>query len=202
MFERLEELIFGIRALNVPRVEDLPYWTSPPIQFVYESTATLNLGRYTWADAPSALTPVRPLNSNALYYFRHVTFAANIEELDFTSNILTTPQFQMYLKSRARAPLFREPLQMVKYLDEFEYQMAWETRQQSTAQNQTSDALLGSFTGVIDQGANLIGVQSITLKAIIAAQEIIDENFINLFKTRYPANLIVSGQQRANIGRM
>lgn len=163
----------------VGRVEDLPYSSSPPIQFTYQSTATLSLGYYTWADGQLALTPTRPLLQNALYYFRSITLAANIEELDFTSNITTTPAFYMFQKSHSNAILFREPVLMVKFLQQFEFR-------QAVFSQLINDQLYAAFRGVLVQGPNLIGKQSITLTAIISAQEVVDDGFIKMFTKKYP----------------
>ena len=163
----------------IPRIEDLPYISSPPIEFTYQRTANLAAGQYIWTAAPAALTPVRPLMVSGVYYFRSVTLAADIEELDFTSNISVIPQFQMYLKSRAKAILFREPVYMTKFFQNFDYRFAWITRQ-------NNDQLYASFSGTLIQGAGLMGKASITLNAVISAQEIVDEGFVKLFEKRYP----------------
>jgi len=162
----------------IPRIEDLPYNTAPPIEFVYRSSAAFVAGFYTWADAPSALTPNRPLMENVLYYFRSITFTADIEELDFTACIVTLPEFQMYLKSNANAILFREPVRMVKFLQNFDYRFAWFT-------SRKDDRLLAGFRGVLNQNANLVGKTPITLTAVISAQEVVDEHFIRKFKLAY-----------------
>lgn len=162
----------------IPRIEDLPYYSAKPIEFVYSSTTTLAAGFYTWADGPTALTPDRSIMENVLYYFRSVTFSANIEELDYTSCIVTMPAFQMYLKSNAKAIFFREPVYMAKYLQNFDYRLAWLTQR-------AGDQLLASFNGLLLQNANLVGTTSITLTAVISAQEVTDEKFIKLFKQAY-----------------
>lgn len=172
-------LIRGIKTLAIPRIEDLPYWTSPPIQFVYESEATLNLGTYVWNDPPTVLTPDRPILANALYYFRNISLAADIAELDYQGALITTPQFFTFLQSDARGVLFREPITMNKYFENFEYRMVWSTQS-------GQDQLFAAFRGTLLQTLPLIGKQSITLKAIISAQEIIDDNYIRLFKKMYP----------------
>ena len=164
----------------IPRIEDLPYVTSPPIEFVYQASAAFVAGFYTWANAPTALTPNRPLMENVLYFFRSMTFSADIEELDFTSCIVTIPEFQMYLKSNSSATLFREPVRMVKYLQNFEYRYVWFTPRKD-------DQLLAGFRGVLNQNANLVGKTPITLTAVISAQEVVDDNFIKKFKQAYPA---------------
>lgn len=165
---------------RVPRIEDLPYNSSPPIEFVYRSSAAFNAGFYTWSDAPSVLTPDRPLMENVLYYFRNVTMSADIEELDFTSCIVTIPKFQMYLKSTNKAILFREPVYMVKYFQNFEYRFTWITQRKN-------DQLFASFYGRLNQNANLVGKTPITLMAIFSAQEIVDEKFVEKFRKGYPS---------------
>jgi hypothetical protein len=172
-------LIKGIRTLAIPRLEDLPYWTSPPIQFVYESEASLTAGSYEWSDAASPLTPDRPILTNALYYFRNISLAADIAELDYTGAIVTTPQFFTFLKSDAKSVLFREGITMNKFFENFDYRLVWSTQ---SGQEQ----LFAAFRGALLQTPALLGKSSITLKAIISAQEIIDDNYVRSFKAQYP----------------
>lgn len=179
LIDELGKLVRGIRVLAVPRIEDLPYHTSPPIQFVYESTATLALGLYVWADPPSPLTPNRPILDNALYYFRNITLTADTEVLDYTSNIVTSPQFFMYRESDLNTVLFREPVLMNTFYEQFAYPLVWES-------HRGADRLRAGFTGSLVQGPGLVGKASITLKAIITATEIVDKNFIEIFRSNYP----------------
>lgn len=191
----MKRLIQAVRYLYVPRAEDLPYWGSPPIQYVYESTAILSAGFYTWADAPSALTPDRPVRPNVLYFFRNISMSADVEELDFTSAIVNTPEFNTHLKSDAKAPLFREPVLMNKFYDQFEYRLWWSSQQGGDSSTRVNaDRLFGSWAGVLSQTPALVGKQSITLKAIITAQEVSDEYYINQFRTNpYPRMPTVIG---------
>ena len=165
--------------LHVPRIEDLPYKTSPAIEFIYQSTATLNLGEYIWSDTPLPLYALRPLLNNAVYFFRSMTLTADIDEIDFLSNISDIPKFQMYLPSNANAILFREPIYMAKYFQNFDYRLAWNT-------HKNGDQLLASWNGTLLQGASLIGKTTITLTAVVSCQEIVDDNFIKVFRQNYP----------------
>jgi hypothetical protein len=176
----MERFIGGIHMIAVPRIEDLPYWTSPPIQFVYEATAALILGQYTFTGALGGLAIPRPIISNSIYFFRNVTLSADIAEGDYLGAILSTPQFQIYKQSEAGISLFREPIRMSNYFQQFDYRLVWQTQS-------GTDQLFGSIVGVLNQTAGLIGKASVTIKAVIAAQEIIDEKFTRLFREHsYP----------------
>lgn len=188
----LNEFIAGIRVLNVPRAEDLPYKDSPPIQFVYESSGVLTAGVYTWADVPAPLTPNRPILPNALYYFRSLTLSADITSQDYTAalslpllgTLPQTPKFQLYPISDSVSPLFREPIIMNQFFEQFDYRLFWKSQQgQGELDN---DQLLATFQGSINQTPSLVGLGSITLKAVISAQEIVDSNYINLFERGFP----------------
>lgn len=188
MFKLFRRLIQAVRYLYVPRAEDLPYWGSPPVQYVYESTAQLASGYYVWNDQPSVLTPNRPVRPNVLYFFRNISMICDTEELDFTSAIIATPEFNVHLKSDAKAPLFREPILMNKFYDQFEYRLWWASQQggDNSAVNQ-GDQLFGTWHGTLQQIPSLVGKDSITLKAVITAQEVSDEYFVNQFRTNpYP----------------
>lgn len=183
MWNRLEDVLVrflgGVRTLAIPRLEDLPYMHSPPIQFVYESTASLALGTYIWDDSPSTLAPNRPVLTNAVYYFRNISLSADITELDYTAAITTTPQFYMFRQADAKAALFREPLQMNMFFNQFDYRLCWISQQEE-------DQLFAAFRGTLVQTANLVGKESITLKAVITAQEIGDSNYVDAFRKHYP----------------
>lgn len=201
MWKIMKRLIDAVRYLYVPRAEDLPYWGSPPIQYVYESTATLSAGFYTWADTPSAFSPDRPVRPNVLYFFRNISMSADIEELDFTSAIVTTPSFNAHLQSDAKAPLFRESVLMNKFYNQFDYRLWWSSQQGGdNSTRQSGDSLFGTWAGVLAQIPALVGKESITLKATITAQEVSDEYFVNQFRTNpYPRLPTVIGGNDADL---
>lgn len=170
----------GIRTLNVPRIEDLPYWSSPPIQFVYERTAALALGQYVFGGAQQALAVPRPIIQNTIYFFRNVSMSANISEADFQASIATTPVIQFYKQAENGVQLFREPLRMNQYFQQFDYRLAWQTQA-------SNEQLLASIYGILNQTAGLIGKASITIKVTISAQEVSEPSFIRLFREQsYP----------------
>jgi hypothetical protein len=166
---------------QVPRLEDLPYISSPPIQFVYTSPAAFSSGLYTWNDPAGLLSPERPILANCLYYFRSITFTADIAEQDFIANSVpgNIPRFQMFLRSTGSQILFREPVIMSKYLQNFDYRLVWLT-------NTDEDELYAAFTGLLNQSVGTVGKASINLTAIISAQEIVDTGYIKMFREQYP----------------
>lgn len=165
----------------VPRLEDLPYSSSPPIQFVYRQTAALLAGQYRFrVTTPQPLAVLRPLIANSVYYFRSVTITADIDEGDYLSSILTIPTFQMHPLSTGKQILFREPLVIAKYFQNFDYRLAWQTQRED-------DQLFCTISGLLDQTAGLIGKASITLSVVLSAQEIVDDSFIDRFTQKsYP----------------
>ena len=163
-----DDFLSGVKALNVPRLEDLPYISSPPVQFVYQSTALLALGQYTWIDNPSPLT------------------TADVEELDFTANVVNTPAFNMFRVSDASTPLFREGVLMPSFFQQMEYRLCWMSKR-------GGDSLLGTFRGSLIQGPGLIGKAAVTLKATVTAQEIVDKEYIALFTNHsYPKSGVIA----------
>jgi hypothetical protein len=90
------------------------------------------------------------------------------------------PQFYAFLNSDSNAVMFREPLIMNKFYQQFVFPYAWRTQQED-------DQIMAAFNGQLAQGMGLIGKASITLKAIISATEIVDDSFGKLFWEKYPA---------------
>ena len=168
-----------IPQVNVPRIEDLPYFSSPPVQFVYESLVNVALGLFTWADQPSPLTPLRNVMENAVYYIRSVSLFADIDEFDFQEALVISPSFQIYKPSEATVHLFKEPIIMNTFLRQFDFRSIYMTAK-------TNDQILCSFSGVIAQTPALVGKANVTLKAVLSVQEINDDRFIEIFREKYP----------------
>jgi hypothetical protein len=186
--QNLNELIKAIRPLSVGRVEDLPYISSPPAQFVYQSTCEVGhysdgtvgiAGNFIWNDTASAMTPARPLGENSLYFIRKLTMTADVNQNHFPQSIVTAPKFYLYKESNLAAPILREPVIMPCFLENFDYRFAFFT-------SDPDDQLLGALSGQLEMIADLTGKKFITITVVISAQEVIDENFISQFKKAYP----------------
>lgn len=182
----------AFKPLRTARENELPYSSSPPIQFVYRSTTPLNAGKYIWNDAPSSLYfPIsgtagrRKILNTTLYYLRDITLTADIDEQDYVSAVSANsaspdciPYLTLHLDSRGSSSLLREPFLMSKFLQNFGY------RQFFTV-TQTPDELKGSFRGTLTQTPALIGKASITLSAIMSVQEITDQEYMRAFAARF-----------------
>ena len=178
-----------IPPILIPRLEDMPYYQSPPIQFVFSQTAPLEFGQYVFPIAKALFTPDRPILDNALYYFRTITCTADITELDYESAVdASTPfQFHCFEQSLSGSPRFREPILIAKFLENFDYRLLFLPRQEP-------NALLGSFQGTIIQTASLLGKEDITFKMVISAQEITDDGFVGMVtKNAFPGIDIMTG---------
>jgi len=179
-----------IPPMLIPRLEDMPYYLCPPIQFVFSQTAPLQFGQYVFPLTKALFTPDRPILDNALYYFRTLTCTADITELDYESSVDVSAgafQFHCFERSLSGAPRFREPILIAKFLENFDYRLLFLPRQEP-------NELLGSFQGTITQTASLVGKTAITFKMVISAQEITDDGFVDLItRNAFPGLAIMNG---------
>lgn len=176
------------------RLEDIPYWTSPPLIFTYRQTEALAAGSYTFLAATKAVfTPSRPIRANALYLFKTLDFAFDVAEFDYLGAFTTLPQFSMFLQSDAAAPALREPIPLSKYFDTIPYllnilgeellEQAYPGQNAVTpTQGFNFNRLLGNVAGVVAQTAALMGKASLTATIVLTVQEVVDEHFISEFK--------------------
>ena len=63
--------------LNVPRIGDLPLYSSPPMQFTFKQKATLTLGQYIFSPVRTDVTNNKNLNNSTLIYFRNFSFSVS-----------------------------------------------------------------------------------------------------------------------------
>lgn len=183
------------------RLADIPYRTSPPVLFVYEETASLAAGAYTWPNGvKNPFTPSRPINANSLYLFHTMDFACDIDQADYQGAISSALSFSMYLQSDAGAPSLREPVPLVKYFNVLPYalnilgtELLGEAYQNSSgispAQGFSFNRLLGDVSGSLTQTPTLLGKQSVTATIVFSVQEITDRNFIKDFIDRSEAGI-------------
>ncbi len=164
----------------IPRINDFPIFESPPIQFVYEQTAQNFFGQYTFNLSKQPMNPDKALLDTALYYIRNITFSMDITEQDFNSSLDTSYgnfQYHLFEEASGGTPNFREPIQVSKFLENFDYQMVILPR---TSPNKFQ----ASFDGRLNQTSALQGKQAITAKAVLSVQEITHDGFIEAITRR------------------
>lgn len=172
------------------RLIDIPYWTSPPLQLIFQQTATVDIaGNYVWPVAKQTFTPNIDLNPENLYLIQSLTFASDTSDGDYKEAITTMPKFHLYLETEGALPQLRQPFYLPMHLANhtFYRPIIPAGGSSNNRQNSVANHFLASYTGQLIQTPSLIGKQSITLTMVMAVQEIGDANFIDAFKAQYKA---------------
>lgn len=171
---------------HIPRIEDLPYYYSPPMQFTFTQSADLTLGQYPFLPVKATLGNNKNITDNTLLYIKAITFSADIPLLDYqqatklSTGLTDIPRFSMFLQSEASgAPVFIDPIQLGDYFNDQEYKKL-------ILAKQLPNRVSGFFEGTLQQTANLAGILEINLTMNIWVQSITDDDFINALRTRYP----------------
>lgn len=164
-------------------IDDIPYWKAPPLQFVFKQTAILDVGaEYEWIIRKARFTPDIKLTEGALYWFRTATFDADVAEDDYQAATVIEPVFHLYLQSESYGPQLRNPIALPGYFSNLTYVSFFQPAvTQGDELIAPSNRFLASFEGRMQQTANLIGKDSVTLTMILTAQEITDEAYIDEF---------------------
>jgi hypothetical protein len=112
---------------DIVRIEDLPYFFSPPIQFTFTQSARITAGVYPFVAARATVGNNKDIQDNTLYYMKAMSFAADIPILAYQQAIqlaggtTDVPTFSMFLQSESNAPLFQDPIQLENYFDNQEF---------------------------------------------------------------------------------
>lgn len=170
---------------RIPRIEDLPYWMSPPIQFTFTQSADLTGGTYPFTAARAEVANNKNLNDNTLLFVRDITFQADIPVLDYQEAIKlaagTTdiPTFQMFFQSDAQSPVLADAIQLGSYFENQVYKLL-------LAPKQEPNTLSAFFRGTLQQTAALAGIGEINLTMNVFVQYIQQDVFVELIKKGYP----------------
>lgn len=169
----------------IARIEDLPYYVSPPMQFTFTQQATLTLGQYPFTADKVVIGNNKNITDNVLLYIKAFTFSADIDllayqqSLKLSTGLTDIPTFSMFLQSDARAPVFVDPIQLGNYYTDQEYKKLLLTKQ-------SPNELTAFYRGTLQQHAGLAGVTEINLSMDIWVQQITNDNFIEALKKNYP----------------
>lgn len=170
---------------DIPRIEDLPYYYSPPLQFTFTQQATLTLGQYPFTAGRAAVGNNKNITDNTLLYFREMTFSADISlanyqiALQLAGGTVDIPRFSLFLTSEANAPVLVDPIQLDNYFN-------GQTFRRIVLPKQLPNTLSGFFRGTLQQHGGLAGVTEINLTMNMWVQAISDDNFVEAMKQKYP----------------
>lgn len=170
---------------NLVRIEDLPYYTSPPMQFTFVQKADLTLGEYPFTAGRATIGNNKNITDNTLLYIKAMTFSADIpilhyqEALQLATGDTDIPRFSVFLQSDSNAPIFIDPIQLSDYFDDQEYKKL-------VLPKQFPNRMSAFFRGTLQQTGNLAGVTEINLTINLWVQQISDDTFINGLKKKYP----------------
>lgn len=170
------------------RVIDIPYWTSQPLQLIFQQSITVNIaGNYVWPVNKQTFTPNVDLNPDNLYLLQTITFASDTSDGDYKEAITTMPRFHLYLETEGAGPLLRQPVYLPMHLANHAYTRALIPAggTSNARENNVANHFLGSFAGQLIQTPNLVGKPTITLTAILSVQEVGDAEYIDAFKSQY-----------------
>lgn len=174
-----------VKFSRVARIEDLPYYTSPPIQFVHTQQAVLNAGTYPLALNKVTMQNTVQLSDNSLIYIRDMSFYADIERdnyqraLQLAAGTVDVPRLSLYFSGNASNPILRNPVFLGDYFRNQPYRLL----KMPKATPNTIDA---AIQGTLQQHAGLAGIAQINLTVEVYCQEIVDDAFIAAVTKKYP----------------
>jgi hypothetical protein len=169
----------------VARIEDLPYYYSPPMQITFKQKAVLNAGRYIFNGAREAIGNNKNINDLTLLYIKSMSFNADVDLLNYqralklNDGTVDIPRFSLFAESDTNAPVFIDPIQLTDYFYDQQYKKL-------LLMAQTPNRLTGFFRGSLQQHGGIAGVSEITMTINVWIQSITDDNFIKALKSRYP----------------
>lgn len=168
-------------------IDEIPYWTSPPIEFVFKQSVEVNYSaHYVFPINKGDFVPNLNVLDNALYYIQTLTFAGDVAQDDYQGAILTFPVFNLYLAGEAANPQLRNPIDLPLYFSNFTYRKFLLPRESEGNEFQLAEnKFQGSFQGELLQTPALTGKQELSLTMIMAVQEITDDGFVQKFKENY-----------------
>lgn len=154
-----------------------------PIDSIFRPTANLftatfnnpTIGQYDFAIAANTEQLVMPIDDINLFYISIANYSANVPESSYLENLDTSdiPKIR-FLTGQNKKPLYGGTYPLAKYLVTNEVGTFFRSKQ-------AKDSLIATFTGKLNQNANLAGVVTITAVVALNIWEISDREFLNKF---------------------
>jgi len=136
-------------------------------------TATFNtpaLGKYEFTRvAENQSQVVLPMTRNQIFFLDRINFGATIPEGDFLLATSVLPEIILKFKVSGER-VFKKPFRIVNYIDSQEISTWIWT-------HKGDDTLVMDFTGVLNQIASLVGIDTITAHVSLNLYEVSQEQY-------------------------
>ena len=152
---------------NIPHTAK---FDSPSIVF----TAALNVGQYDFSGSANTFK-LFPLERNSVYLIERMAIGGNISNEIYFNSILTTPLLT-FTKSITQENVYKRSIPIVNYYPD---------RQATTFvhSDKAGDSLLVNLSGVLDQIAETVGKNSISIFLTLSVYEIALKDYSIYFRS-------------------
>ena len=147
------------------------------IQSVNLFTATFNnpaLGQYSFNIAANIGQIVFPITKTSIFFLERYSFSTTMAEGVYLENVATLPVFRLRRQSDGLV-IYKRPLPCVNYIDNAEAICFFNS-------DNENDNLLCDFTGILNQSAALVGVNTVTAQITLNLYEIVESNWIRDYR--------------------
>lgn len=140
-------------------------------------TATFNVptvGKYDFGIAANTNQFSLKLSNQYVYLWERVNFSLDIPEDHFKSAINVAPQL-IVTRKQGGMPVFRKPFKFINYVDNLEILFLDTTLQQD-------DEYLFTFSGILNQTPDLVGIGAITALLQFNIYEIVSTKWKTMYE--------------------
>lgn len=157
---------------------NIPHFSSRAVEFTASVSAPMVGGFYTFNASQwvplATLVPQR----RGIYVVRGLSFAADVDEGNYTANIVELPRIWFGLTANIQSSIFRFPIPLSVYRRGVE----WD---EVIVVDKEPCQMLARAQGRLSQSAALVGKADITLFVTLTTYEITDDAWIAEYKKGY-----------------
>lgn len=143
------------------------------------------VGKYSFnKEANIGVVLLQPLVRTSVYLLDRYSFSANVPEGSYLEGLQNTDQPAAQLRyQKDGTPIYQRPIPCTNYVDNAE-SLAYFYSQDSSQEQSQADKVLVDFRGELQQPFSLVGVTTIITNLSFSIYEVIDENWIRVFRER------------------
>lgn len=134
------------------------------------------VNRYDFGKAANTNINFQAIKGKHLYLIEKRSFSASMEEGVYLKNVVTQPEIRLSIQEQQNVSIYSSPLPMINYVDPVEG-LVWAYAEQ--------DGFIDvSFSGVLSQSAELVGVVTVFAQFTADIYEIRNKKWIENFFSR------------------